>query len=533
VALACLPIALVYGAQAPAAGNGPTTLRAAFGSFPDYMDPQLSYTAEGWTAMNDVYVPLLTFRHASGRAGTEIVPGLAKGLPKVSNGGRTYKLHLRRGLKYSDGTPVRASDFEFAIERLFRLNSGGSFFYSVIVGARRYRRLGHGGISGIVTDDRTGKIVIHLRRPTSTFPDLLALMFAAPLPPATPMRDQSSHPPPATGPYVITRSKPGIGWSYERNPVWASNNGPLVPAVPSGHVDRIEVSVIRNPIAEVRDVLSGKVDWMQNPVPAAQFEELRSKYEGIQLRVNKTSSVYYFWLNTTKPPFDDVRIRRAVNYAVDANALQRIYADQIAPTHQILPPGIPGYHRFDLYPYNMTKARRMIMAAHPGDRRITVWTDTESPNAEAGEYFAGVLRELGFRVHLKVLNADNYFVVIGNRSTPNLDAGWSNWFQDYPHPDDFFRPLLLGSSILPFYNGNFAQIAAPALDKQVNELDRVPLTPATERRYAALDRSYMKLAPWVPFGTRALTTFVSSRVDLSKIVYSPVFFEYLTSFQFK
>jgi peptide/nickel transport system substrate-binding protein len=530
-AFMCLPIGLLSRAQAPAEGNGDTTLRAAFASFPDYMDPQLSYTAEGWTAMGDVYIPLLTFRHASGNAGTEIVPGLARSLPRITDGGRTYVLFLRRGLRYSNGTPVRASDFEYAIERLFRINSGGSQFCTVIAGTRRYKRLGHGGISGIATDDRTGKIVIHLLRATSTFPDLLALMFAAPVPQTTPMRDQSSHPPPATGPYVITHSRPGIGWSYARNPVWASHNGPLVRQVPAGHFDRIDISVIRNPLAEVRDVLSGKIDWMQNPVPAARFRQLQSKYEGTQLRVNQAMSTYYFWLNTTKPPFDDVTVRRAVNYAVDANALQRIYTDQLAPTHQILPPGMPGYRRFDLYPYDMAKARRLIATAAPRDRRITVWTDSESPNNEAGEYFAGVLRKLGLHVHLKVLNADNYFTVIGDRSTPNLDAGWSDWFQDYPHPDDFFSPMLLGSSILSLYN--FAQVDVPALNRKIKKLKTVPLTAATERRYAALDRSYMKLAPWVPYGTRTLTTFVSSRVDLSKVVYSPVFSEYLTSFQFK
>ena len=123
--------------------------------------------------------------------------------------------------------------------------------------------------------------------------------------------------------------------------------------------------------------------------------------------------------------------------------------------------------------------------------------------------------------------------MIGSHSTPNLDADWSDWFQDYPHPDDFFRPMLIGSSILPIYNNNFAQISVPSLNAEVDELSTLPLGPATERRYAALDRDYMKLAPWVPFGVRTLTTFVSPRVDLSKIIYSPVFFEYLTSFRFK
>lgn len=238
-------------------------------------------------------------------------------------------------------------------------------------------------------------------------------------------------------------------------------------------------------------------------------------------------------MNTQKAPFDDVRVRRAVNYAVDAKALQRIYAGQMAPAHQILPPGMPGYRRFDLYPNDLAKARRLIQQAAPKDRRITVWTDTESPNNEAGAYYASVLRELGFHARLKVVNADFYFTVIGNTSTPNLDTGWSDWYEDYPHPNDWFQPLLAGPSILRTYNGNFAQIDVPSLNAKIAKLRRQPLGSRQERQYAALDRSYMKLAPWVPYGTRVLSTFVSKRVDLAKVVYNPTFGPDLTSFRFK
>ena len=99
------------------------TLTGSYASFPDYLDPQLSYTAEGWTAMYDTYIPLLTYKHANGAEGGKVVPGLAESMPKITNGGKTYTLTLRKGLKYSDGTPVKASDFTNAIERLFKLNS--------------------------------------------------------------------------------------------------------------------------------------------------------------------------------------------------------------------------------------------------------------------------------------------------------------------------------------------------------------------------------------------------------------------------
>ena len=115
------------------------TLKGTYASFPDYLDPQLSYTAEGWTAMYDTYIPLLTYKPTpAATAGSEVIPGLAKSLPKITNGGKTYTLFLRKGLKYSDGTPVKASDFTYAVERLFKLNSGGSPFYTDIVGAEKF-----------------------------------------------------------------------------------------------------------------------------------------------------------------------------------------------------------------------------------------------------------------------------------------------------------------------------------------------------------------------------------------------------------
>ncbi|HET9678143.1 MAG TPA: ABC transporter substrate-binding protein [Solirubrobacterales bacterium] len=508
-------------------------LRATFRSFPDYMDPQLSYTLEGWNAMYDTYLPLLTYRHASGLAGSEVVPGLAQSLPTITDGGRTYTLFLRKGLRYSDGKPVRASDFEYAVKRMFKLNSGGSPFYTDIVGAERFWEEGKGSVSGIVTNDKTGKIVIHLVQPRGTFTNELALMFVAPVPPSTPLHDSTLHPPPATGPYVITNSTPGSGWSYNRNPAWSGNNQTLMPQLPSGHVDEIEVQVVRNAEAQTKGVEQGDYDWMQSPPPADQFPKLARRYRGTQFRIERTLSTYYFWMNARRAPFKDLRVRRAVNYAIDPHALQKIYGGQIAPAHQVLPPEMPGYRKFDLYPHNMAKARHLIAKAHPRDRKITVWTDSEPPNKEAGTYYAFVLQQLGFKVRLKVVNAFDYFSVIGNTSTPNLDTGWSDWFEDYPHPNDFFQPLLAGESILRRNNGNFAQLDVPRLNAKIAKLATTPLGPTQKRQYAALDRSYMKLAPWAPYGTRTLSTFVSKRIDLAKVIWNPTFGADLTSFQLR
>jgi peptide/nickel transport system substrate-binding protein len=519
------------GSETETEGTEGGTLKGAYTSFPDYMDPQISYTAEGWTAMRPVYVPLLTYKAASEEEGAQIIPGLAKELPKVTNGGKTYTMFLRSGLKYSNGEPIKAGDFKFAVERCFLTNSGGSPFYTDIVGAEQFAKTKKGGISGIKTNEKTGEIVINLEQPAGTFPNVLALMFVAPVPQSTPEEDQSASPPPASGPYMITSSQPGRGWTYERNPYWAKDNGKEI-ELPAGHVDKIEIEVNRNQSTQVNDIESGKLNWIFDPPPTDRYQEVKEKFEGSQFKLEPTISTYYFWMNQAQEPFSNQKVREAVNYAVDPAALERIYTGQIVGTQQILPPGMPGYKKFELFPHDVKKAKELIAESGVKDKEITVWTDSESPNNDAGTYYAGVLNEIGLKAELKILNPDNYFTVIGNTSTPNLDTGFADWFEDFPHPNDFFDILLNGESIQSTNNQNFSQKNNPALNEKINKLAEEQLGPQQEKEYAELDEEFMKEATWAPYGTRTLSLFVSENINLETAIWNPTFETELTSLEF-
>jgi peptide/nickel transport system substrate-binding protein len=540
-ALASIALAACGGGSSSSGGSSTTasggheggTLLGAYASFPDYLDPALSHTLEGWTATYDTYIPLLTYNHASGQAGGKVIPGLATALPKVSDGGKTYALTLRKGLRYSNGEPVVAGDFTHSLERAFVLNSGGSPFYEGIVGAAKFLKTKKGGIPGIETNDKTGQITIHLENPDGSFESELALPFVALLPANTPEKDLSAEPPPATGPYVITSSKPGRGWEYERNPQWAKANEKLLPQLPSGHVDKIKIEVLRNPQTEVNEIESGKLDWMGNEVPPDRYQSVLSKYEGSQFRVEPTFSNYFFWMNAEQAPFDDVKVRQAVNYAIDPAALERIYSGRLEGGQQILPPGMPGYKKVDLYPHDMKKAKELIAEANPSDREITVWTDNEQPSDDAGTYYGGVLEELGFKVNLKILSPDNYFTVITNSSTPELDTGWANWFLEYPSPNGFFQPLLSEESIAPVGGTNLSHFADPTLSKKIAELGEEAVGPQQEAGYAQLDKEFMEQAPMVPYGTSTASTFVSDAINLENVIFTPSFGQDLASFEFK
>lgn len=503
-------------------------------SFPDYVDPQLSYTLEGWEVLWNTYTPLLTYKHQKGDPGTDVVPGLAKDMPEISADGKTYKLTLRPNMKYSDGTPIKASDFTYAIKRLFKADSGGSVFYEGIVGAKDFADGKSDTISGIKTDDATGDITIQLDKPNGTFNNLLGLMFAAPIPQNTPLdKDATNNPPPASGPFVITKVDAPNTLTMERNPQFKTVKDAGATEVADAQVDKILVTQNKNNSAQVTGVQQNTIDYMVDPPDADRLPEIKAKYSS-RFRLEDSINTYYFWMNTQKAPFNDLKVRQAINYAIDPEALNRVFGGRLHPTQQILPPGMPGYDEYKLYPGpDLNKAKALLAEANPADKDITVWTDDEPDRKRIGEYYHDLLTQLGFNATLKVISGDTYFQTIGNESTPDLDTGFSDWFQDFPHPDDFFRPLLNGANILPTNSNNFSRVNIPELDAKQNELLTQQLTDDVKKQYAELDKAYMEQAVWAPYGNEQYTTFLSERMDFDKSYRHLLFNQDYTSFALK
>jgi peptide/nickel transport system substrate-binding protein len=516
-------------------GGGGGEINVSMTSFPDYVDPQLSYTLDGWEVMYNTYTPLLTYKHAKGEAGTEVVPGLAKDMPQISPDGKTYKLTLRPNMKYSDGTPIKASDFAYAIQRLFKADSGGSVFYEPIVGASDYADGKADKIAGIVTDDNTGDITITLTEANGTFEGLLALAFAAPVPPTTPLdKDATNNPPASSGPFMITKVEAPQTLTMERNPNFQTVKDAGASEVADAQVDKITVTQNKSNSAQVTGVEQNTIDFMTDPPDADRLAEVKSKFAS-RFRMEDSINTYYFWMNTQAAPFNDIKVRQAVNYAIDPEALNRVFGGRLHPTQQILPPGMPGYQEYKLYPGpDMTKAKALIAEANPTDKDITVWTDDEPDRKRIGEYYHDVLTQLGFNATLKVIAGDVYFTTIGNQSTPDLDTGFSDWFQDFPHPDDFFRPLLNGASILPTNGNNYSKVAIPANDAKQDELVQQLIGDGgVEEQYAALDKAYMEQAVWAPYGNEEFTTFLSERMDFDKSYHHLLFNQDYSSFALK
>src|SRR5829696_10451190 len=215
-------------------------------SQPDFMDPALTYTVNGIEPLWLVYTPLLTYpRTGDAVKDSLVIPGLAEDMPTISKDGKTYELTLRKGLKYSDGSPVKASDFEHTIGRVLNLESGGAAFYLGIEGAQDYVDAGkcNGDISGIDANDKTGDITIKLTAADGSFSHVLAMWFAGLVPGDTPFKNLTEDPPPGVGPYMVTESVPNRQFVMERSKEYDKN--PL-PGIPSGNIDTITTKIIKS-----------------------------------------------------------------------------------------------------------------------------------------------------------------------------------------------------------------------------------------------------------------------------------------------
>jgi len=476
----------------------------------DFLDPGLSSLPEGWFVLWNSYLPLIGYRHVSGPAGASLVPYLAEDLPTVSADGRTYKLKLRKGVKYSDGTPVKASDFEATIERDYKLQSPGIGFFSNIKGAEEYFASlpkGKHPISGITTNDRTGAITIHLKQPQGDFEYVLASEFAAPVPASSPAKDASTKPLPATGPYLIERYQPNKQVVVVRNPHFdaALFDG----NVPAGNPDKVTIDILDDPAAALTKTLDGGYDYDALQPPPDRVAGLEKENQD-QIKIYTPANTYYFFMNTRIAPFDDLKVRQAVNYAIDRKKLVGIYDGLASPTENVLPPGLPQYRKLDLYPYNVAKAKQLVRQAGATAAPVTVWTSdnrlTHAP--EVGAYLEGVLKSIGLAAKLNTIGAATYWTTIGSQKA-KAQIGFADSYQDYPHPLDWFDPLLNGNRITPVYNYNYANFDDPAVNAKIEALKKEPtLNGSVDAQWAALEKTVMEEAPWAPFvNLQAVDTF--------------------------
>jgi len=213
------------------------------------------------------------------------------------------------------------------------------------------------------------------------------------------------------------------------------------------------------------------------------------------------------------PPFTSLKVRQAVNYAISRRWLRHLAGGLAHTSENILPPGYPAFRAHSLYRHNLRKAIRLVRESGYRGKRVFVWNHDVPADLPYTEYLVSVLNRIGFHAAEKVVTAGSYWTTLGNEKV-RAQIGFANWVQDYPHPLDWFR-LFDGRTITPTHNSNYANFDVGWVNREIERLTRPKkLTLSVDRRWAALDRKVMRLAPWAPFLNQEGTDFFSTRVVL-------------------
>jgi peptide/nickel transport system substrate-binding protein len=373
----------------------------------------------------------------------------------------------------------------------------------------------------MIANDKTGTLTIHLTQPDARMLYVFAIGESGVGPASKALfKNMTASPFPGDGPYtlkVVSPSPTNGEFILTKNPKFD------IPTVAKGNVDQIDGMVSTNVNTMTEDVINGSLDYMTEDPVGDLLPQVESKYKDRFLIGPGYPNTYYFFMNQTIAPFNKLAARQAVNYAIDSRALDRIFGGRLHPTCNLLPPGMIGYKPITPCPWgdpngpgNIAKAKSLVKSAGLTGSAVTVWTNSKDPRPAIAAYLASTLDQIGFKATIKTLNQTVYFSTIGNKKT-NAQIGFTDWFQDYPHPGDFIGNLLTTAAAqsTPSFNQGF--VSDPYIDKQVNALDAQPAT-KTAAGWAALDKyiNSAQHADVVPYGNEEDTAFYSSRMNVSQ-----------------
>lgn len=472
-----------------------------------YLDP-----ARGWDGGVNAFYRLLYRGLTMQAAGDSddpnaIVPDLATGLGEVSDDGLTWTYTLKDDIFFDDGAPITSAEMEFGISRAWdpQIGIGSPYLKSVIDAPEDYQGpYVSGDLPTIETPDEK-TIVFHLKAPFPEFDNVLAQPNAVPFSVGSGGGDEFINDVIASGPYTLDAYTPGSTITLVRNEHWEPETDEVRKAYPDQWqfdigIDgaTIDERMIAGQGAD-QNAIAGKIAGAT--LPRIQTPQLQER--AITAPAYCTT---YMSLNTTKPPFDDVRVRQAVNWALDRASIQNASGgNQLADVATtIIPPAVSGHLDYDLYPSDgstgdVDEAMALLEEAGLGDGFEFTLDIRTNPVAQAqAEAVQQGLERIGATVKLNVIDTSIYYETIATPSQQN-NAAITGWCPDWASSaSTFIPPLFDGAAIAEKGNQNLAQLDDPAVNERIAEIRAMTDVDAANEAWGELDQQIMELAPIAP-----------------------------------
>jgi ABC-type transport system substrate-binding protein len=452
------------------------TLNYYFTYDPRSLDPALSTDVPTGEVVSLIFDNLTQFDPDA-----KLIPGLARSWD-ADRSGRIYTFHLRDRAVFHDGQPVTAANVRASLLRALAPGTTGGRAWPLypVRGARAYAAGKANDVEGIVVrDDST--IVMTLEEPLNLFPKLLAMPVAAIVP--TPTSSDFDQLPVGSGPWRF------VSWSHDDVIVLARNEhywgGP-----PKS--DTLRIRIIPEPLTQAAEYESEQLSVVEVPIGETRRWE-QNHADELQRRPGLKD--LYVAINTTRGPLKDVRVRRALNHAVDTGTLlATVMADRGIPAAGSLPPGILGYDSTRApYEYDPETARRLLAeAGYPNGFAIKLWRTQRAELARLAQSIQQDLARVGIRAEIVERDASSARAAVRNGEA---DLFLTDWWADYPDPENFNYPLFHTRNKGP--GGNYAFLSDPALDTMIEKARATPDEAEKARLARDIDARVFELAPWI------------------------------------
>jgi peptide/nickel transport system substrate-binding protein len=506
-AVLALAVGDVSGRALAARPAGGGTLRVITPLPPRTLDPALARPVS-YPRLYATCATLMAFHDAAGAAGFHVRPEAAAAPPRISGDRRTYVFSVRRGLRFSDGSPLSAANFAAALRRVLdpAMQSDGGFLFSDV------RQVSASG----------RRLRIRLRKPSGDLATRLALPLACPVPLRFPVDPAGVDLLIGSGPYYIARKDPNGMLVLERNRYYRGTR--------PHRVGQIVISYGGDLDSDIHAVEAGQADVLGIEISRYDRDALAQRYGINKRQLFRVRGTYTaaLVLNASRPLFyDNVALRKAVNLAVDrAEIVRKAGASSLwfTPTDQIVPRWIPGWRDYHIYPLarpDLVRARKLAAGNLRGGKAV-LYTTTGPGSLDQANVVVRNLHELGLDVTVKSMDVEVINLKAGIPGEPydmilaDFPPGAPR--ERYADPGMMLVRLLGGANARGTAgNTNFAYFDNPSYNRRLAAADRL-VGPAWFRAFSRLDDAIMRnQAPWAPLFEGADTLLLSKRVGCLRL----------------